>query len=46
MANPWAHGTLMAPFDEEFYIVMNLAVGGMTGYFPDSGINKPKPKPW
>jgi len=25
---------------------MNLAVGGTGGYFPDSGVNKPHPKPW
>jgi len=35
-----------APFDQEFYIIMNLAVGGTGGYFPDSGVNKPHPKPW
>ncbi|KAJ8732109.1 hypothetical protein PYW08_014839 [Mythimna loreyi] len=42
--NPWRFGSKMAPFDEKFYLVMNLAVGG-TGYFPD-GVRNPSPKPW
>ncbi|KAJ3172340.1 hypothetical protein HDU87_007936 [Geranomyces variabilis] len=37
--NPWA-GTgscaIAAPFDQAFHIVMNVAVGGTGGYFPDS----------
>jgi beta-glucanase (GH16 family) len=43
--NPWA-GNKMAPFDKEFFVIMNLAVGGTTGYFPDNCINRPNPKPW
>ncbi|XP_063234481.1 beta-1,3-glucan-binding protein-like [Bacillus rossius redtenbacheri] len=43
--NPWRGGTKMAPFDQEFYILLNLAVGGVNGYFPDSAAN-PKSKPW
>ena len=31
--NPWSSGSKMAPFDQEFYIIMNLAVGGNNGYF-------------
>mmetsp|Transcript_13675 Transcript_13675/g.32497 ORF Transcript_13675/g.32497 Transcript_13675/m.32497 type:complete len:429 (-) Transcript_13675:147-1433(-) len=32
--NPWAAaGNANAPYDQEFYIVMNLAVGGTNGYF-------------
>lgn len=42
--NPWKYGTLMAPFDKEFYILINLAVGG-AGYFPDAASN-PNNKPW
>ncbi len=38
--NPWENGAVGAPFDKEFYIVMNLAVGGTTGYWPD-GYGKP-----
>jgi len=43
--NPWSNGSKMAPFDEPFYIILNLAVGGLNGYFPDSGQN-PQAKPW
>ncbi|CAH1155650.1 unnamed protein product [Phaedon cochleariae] len=42
--NPWKRNSKMAPFDQEFYIVFNLAVGG-TGYFPDN-IKNPGGKPW
>lgn len=42
--NPWRHGSVMAPFDQEFYIIMNLAVGG-TNFFPDGATN-PGGKPW
>ncbi|KAG5677473.1 hypothetical protein PVAND_007231 [Polypedilum vanderplanki] len=44
-ANPWAGASPMAPFDQEFYIIMNLAVGG-TNYFSDYFVNLPNPKPW
>ena len=36
-ANPWQSGngaTAGAPFDQEFYIIFNVAVGGTNGYFP------------
>ncbi|KAG5868025.1 hypothetical protein JTB14_026666 [Gonioctena quinquepunctata] len=42
--NPWKRHSKMAPFDQEFYFVINLAVGG-TAYFPDDGVN-PGGKPW
>lgn len=45
-SNPWQYGTHMAPFDEEFYIIMNVAVGGTNGYFSDEWINGGYPKPW
>ncbi|KAJ3317217.1 hypothetical protein HDU76_001283 [Blyttiomyces sp. JEL0837] len=32
--NPWAAGCNQAPFDQEFYLIMNVAVGGTNGYFP------------
>jgi beta-glucanase (GH16 family) len=44
--NPWRLGTKMAPFDQEFYFIINLAVGGSQGYFPDEGVNAGHPKPW
>lgn len=45
MENPWRYGTKMAPFDQEFHFILNLAVGGVNGYFPDNGDN-PGGKPW
>lgn len=42
--NPWRYGSAMAPFDQEFYLLINLAVGG-TAYFPDDATN-PGGKPW
>lgn len=39
--NPWAGGEIDAPFDQEFYIIINLAVGGTAGYFPDGVGGKP-----
>ncbi|KAJ8969729.1 hypothetical protein NQ317_003328 [Molorchus minor] len=44
LQNPWTGGSKMAPFDQEFYIIINLAIGG-TNYFPDNAIN-PSAKPW
>lgn len=34
----------MAPFDQEFYLIMNLAVGG-NEHFPDDAVNTGS-KPW
>jgi len=43
--NPWtaADNIRMAPFDQEFYLIFNLATGGTNGFFPD---NVTPPKPW
>ncbi len=38
--NPWIARGPNAPFDRRFYVVINLAVGGVTGFFPD-GADKP-----
>ena len=38
--NPWKYGSTNAPFDQEFYLIINLACGGLTGFFPD-GFGKP-----
>lgn len=43
--NPWNGYTKMAPFDQEFHIIINLAVGGTT-YFPDDATNSNGAKPW
>jgi hypothetical protein len=42
--NPWKYSSKAAPFDQEFYIIINLAVGGIS-YFPDDAQN-PTEKPW
>ncbi|KAJ7898680.1 concanavalin A-like lectin/glucanase domain-containing protein [Mycena olivaceomarginata] len=39
--NPWVNGTKAAPFDQRFYLIMNVAVGGTNGWFPDG-----PEKPW
>ena len=43
--NPWAGRPAVAPFDQEFYLILNLAVGG-TAYFSDSWDNRNGGKPW
>lgn len=44
--NPWVGATKLAPFDQEFYFIMNLAVGGTNSFFPDEAVNSGPPKPW
>ncbi|KAK3767430.1 hypothetical protein RRG08_032105 [Elysia crispata] len=44
-SNIWASGDKMAPFDQEFYLIMNVAVGGIGGTFTDSRSFSPS-KPW
>ena len=39
--NPWKDGTNAAPFDQPFYLVMDVGVGGTTGWFPDGLGDKP-----
>jgi len=40
--NPWRYETDMnAPFNREFYLIFNVAIGGVAGYFPDGECNKP-----
>jgi hypothetical protein len=41
MANPWKREKdLSAPFNQEMFLVFNVAVGGNNGYFAD-GSDKP-----
>jgi len=41
-ANPWSDSENdVAPFDQRMYIIMNVAVGGTNGYFPDGAASKP-----
>lgn len=47
ITNPWAtsmHPNI-APFDQEFYLILNVAVGGTNGYFGDGDPTTPN-KPW
>ncbi|KAH6905306.1 concanavalin A-like lectin/glucanase domain-containing protein [Coprinopsis sp. MPI-PUGE-AT-0042] len=39
--NLWANGTKAAPFDQKFYLILDVGVGGTNGWFPDG-----KTKPW
>ena len=39
--NPWKGADINAPFDQEFYLIFNVAVGGVNGYFPDGQCGKP-----
>ena len=41
-ANPWEFSkNKCAPFDADFYLILNVAVGGTIGYFEDGIANKP-----
>lgn len=39
--NPWKNRPTNAPFDQPFYIILNLAVGGTGGFFVDGYPGKP-----
>ncbi|KAF8914733.1 concanavalin A-like lectin/glucanase domain-containing protein [Mucidula mucida] len=42
LQDPWVNGTgNSAPFDQDFYLIMNVAAGSTTGWFPESQGNKP-----
>ena len=43
ITNPWAgaENKNAAPFDQEFYLILNVAVGTSFGFFPDGVGNKP-----
>lgn len=45
--NPWINGTKLAPFDQEFYLIISLKAGGIK-FFPDDNQakNEPHKKPW
>ncbi|KLO06572.1 concanavalin A-like lectin/glucanase [Schizopora paradoxa] len=34
--DPWEGRPNVAPFDQQFYLIINLAVGGTSGWFPDN----------
>ncbi|KAI1839982.1 hypothetical protein JX265_013598 [Neoarthrinium moseri] len=40
--DPWSWtGRANSPFDQDFYLILNVAVGSTNGYFPDGVGNKP-----
>ncbi|KAJ7909649.1 glycoside hydrolase family 16 protein [Mycena leptocephala] len=41
LQDPWQNGTSTTPFDQDFYLIMNVAVGGTNGWFPDGQGDKP-----
>jgi len=41
ISNPWRGQPNNAPFDQKFYLIFNVAVGGVNGYFPDGVGGKP-----
>ena len=42
LQNPWlSAGNNAAPFDQPFYLILDLAVGGTSGWFPDGVGGKP-----
>ena len=43
--NPWQFGSKMAPFDQEFYLVIDLGIGGIND-FPEDAKNANGDKPW
>lgn len=42
LPDPWSQtGRANTPFDQDFFLILNVAVGGTNGYFPDSTGKKP-----
>jgi beta-glucanase (GH16 family) len=45
LQDPWGNATAgganAAPFDREFYLILDVAVGGTNGWFPDKAGGKP-----
>lgn len=42
LQDPWSQtGNPATPFDQEFYLVLNVAVGGTNGWFKDGASGKP-----
>ncbi|KAF2136574.1 glycoside hydrolase family 16 protein [Aplosporella prunicola CBS 121167] len=42
LVDPWSHtGSDSTPFDQDFYLIINLAVGGTNGWFKDGHNGKP-----
>ncbi|KAK6189997.1 hypothetical protein SNE40_001953 [Patella caerulea] len=43
--NIYSHGSKIAPFDDPMFLILNNAVGGTAGIFPDKDLYA-YPKPW
>ncbi|RDB22986.1 Beta-1,3-glucan-binding protein [Hypsizygus marmoreus] len=41
LQNPWINGTNATPFDQEFFLILNVAVGSTNGWFPEVQGDKP-----
>lgn len=41
LANPWVGAGADAPFDQPFYIIIQVAIGGVSGFWDDSVPGKP-----
>jgi hypothetical protein len=42
IVNPWSQtGNPATPFDQDFYLILNVAVGGTNGWFKDGAAGKP-----
>jgi hypothetical protein len=42
VTNPWGQtGLVSTPFDQDFYLIINVAVGGTNSWFPDGQGGKP-----
>ncbi|KAM6494910.1 glycoside hydrolase family 16 protein [Amanita muscaria] len=39
--NPWSNSGPSAPYDQSFYLIVDLAAGGTSGWFPDNVGGKP-----
>lgn len=42
LVDPWSQtGRISTPFDQDFYLILNVAVGGTNGWFADGQAGKP-----
>jgi hypothetical protein len=42
LEDPWSYtGRDSTPFDQDFYLILNVAVGGTNGWFKDGASGKP-----
>ncbi|KAG5636254.1 hypothetical protein H0H81_008633 [Sphagnurus paluster] len=41
LQNPWINGTNATPFDQEFYLILDVAAGSTSGWFPEGQGDKP-----